>query len=53
MIAVEVERNAYREACKLSQEKLKAIFTNPDGALESPPPLMYHQKAMKWKFDMA
>jgi len=57
MIAVEVERNAYREACKLIQEKLKAIFTNPDGVLEPPPPSSYtpprsHEMEVHYSFDM-
>ena len=58
MIAVEIERNAYREAYKLSWEKLKAIFSNPDDILESPPPSSYipprsHDMEAHYSFDMA
>ena len=58
MKTVEIERNAYREACKLSREKLKTIFTNPDGVLEPPPPSSYipprsHKMEVHYSFDMA
>jgi len=38
--AVAVESTCYCDACKASRQKLKAIFTNSDGVLEPPLPII-------------
>ena len=58
MDAVELERNAYRDACKASWDKLKVTFTTSTGVLEPPAPSSHtpprnHNIEVHCSFDMA
>ena len=58
MDAVELERNAYCDACKASRDKLKVTFTTSTGVLEPPAASSHtspksHNIEVHCSFDMA